>query len=98
MQARTLNTRGIRSWHCSCSICPSVTAVKGERSMTVERVLIMGAAGRDFHTFNTYFRENPSYEVVAFTAAQIPGIAGRRYPPALSGSRYPQGISIYPED
>ena len=58
----------------------------------------MGAAGRDFHTFNTYFRENPSYEVVAFTAAQIPGIAGRRYPPALSGSRYPQGISIYPED
>jgi predicted GTPase len=66
--------------------------------MTVERVLIMGAAGRDFHTFNTYFRDNTNYEVVAFTAAQIPGIAGRRYPPALSGTRYPHGIPIYPED
>jgi len=66
--------------------------------MTVERVLIMGAAGRDFHTFNTYFRENPDYEVIAFTAAQIPGIADRRYPPVLSGTRYPHGIPIYPED
>ncbi len=66
--------------------------------MTVERVLIMGAAGRDFHTFNTYFRDNPDYEVVAFTAAQIPGIADRRYPPALSGTRYPDGIPIHPEE
>ena len=66
--------------------------------MTVERVLIMGAAGRDFHTFHTYFRNHPSYEVVAFTAAQIPGIADRQYPPALSGARYPHGIPIYPEE
>ena len=66
--------------------------------MTIERVLIMGAAGRDFHTFNTYFRDHPGYEVVAFTAAQIPGIADRRYPPALSGARYPRGIPIYPEE
>ncbi|MCS6927825.1 MAG: cyclic 2,3-diphosphoglycerate synthase, partial [Candidatus Binatia bacterium] len=66
--------------------------------MAVERVLIMGAAGRDFHTFNTYFRDNPQYEVVAFTAAQIPGIANRLYPPVLSGAAYPHGIPIYPED
>jgi predicted GTPase len=66
--------------------------------VTVERVLIMGAAGRDFHTFHTYFRNHPSYEVVAFTAAQIPGIADRQYPPALSGARYPHGIPIYPEE
>ncbi len=66
--------------------------------MTIERVLIMGAAGRDFHTFNTYFRDHPGYEVVAFTAAQIPGIAGRQYPPALSGTRYPRGVPIYPEE
>lgn len=66
--------------------------------MPIERVLIMGAAGRDFHTFNTYFRDNAEYEVVAFTAAQIPGIANRRYPPTLSGIRYPDGLPIYPED
>jgi len=63
-----------------------------------ERVLIMGAAGRDFHTFNVCFRDDPDYEVVAFTAAQIPGIENRRYPPSLSGSRYPGGIPIYPEE
>ncbi|MBN1876841.1 MAG: GTPase [Anaerolineae bacterium] len=62
------------------------------------RVIIMGAAGRDFHNFNTYFRDNPRYEVVAFTATQIPHIDGRRYPPALAGSLYPEGISIYPEE
>ncbi len=61
------------------------------------RVIIMGAAGRDFHNFNTYFRDNPRYEVVAFTATQIPNIEGRRYPPALAGDLYPQGIPIYPE-
>jgi predicted GTPase len=58
----------------------------------------MGAAGRDFHNFNVYFRNNPEYEVVAFTATQIPGIAGRIYPPNLSGPRYPNGISIFPEE
>jgi len=58
------------------------------------KVIIMGAAGRDFHNFNVYFRNNENYEVVAFTATQIPGIEGRRYPPALSGSLYPQGIPI----
>lgn len=65
--------------------------------MRTTRVLIMGAAGRDFHNFNVYFRDNPAYEVVAFTATQIPNIEGRIYPPALAGSRYPQGIPIYPE-
>ena len=62
------------------------------------RVVIMGAGGRDFHVFNTVFRENPSYHVVAFTAAQIPGIEWRRYPPSLSGHRYPDGIPIVPEE
>lgn len=64
----------------------------------MKRVIIMGAAGRDFHNFNVYFRNNPEYEVVAFTAAQIPNIAGRRYPPELSGPLYPNGIPIYPEE
>ena len=62
-----------------------------------ERVIIAGAAGRDFHDFNTFFRSNDRYEVVAFTATQIPNIEGRRYPPALSGDCYPGGILIYPE-
>ena len=61
------------------------------------RVIIMGAAGRDFHNFNTYFRDNPRYDVVAFTATQIPNIEGRRYPPELAGGLYPDGIPIYPE-
>lgn len=65
--------------------------------MTKQRILIMGAAGRDFHDFNCYFRDNPAYEVVAFTATQIPNIEGRRYPSALAGSFYPNGIPIYPE-
>jgi len=58
----------------------------------------MGAAGRDFHNFNVVYRDDPATEVVAFTAAQIPGIAGRRYPPALAGPRYPDGIAIVAED
>jgi predicted GTPase len=62
------------------------------------KVLIMGAAGRDFHNFNVYFRNNENYEVVAFTAAQIPGIAGRIYPKELAGSSYGNGIPIYPEE
>lgn len=65
--------------------------------MTI-RTLIMGAAGRDFHNFNVYFRENPDYQVVAFTATQIPNIEGRRYPAELAGSLYPEGIPIYPEN
>jgi predicted GTPase len=65
--------------------------------MATDKVVIMGAAGRDFHNFNVYFRDNPSYRVVAFTAAQIPNIAGRTYPPELAGARYPDGIPIYPE-
>ena len=68
----------------------------GERSRT--RIIILGAAGRDFHNFNVAYRDDPSVQVVAFTATQIPGIEGRRYPPALSGPRYPAGIPIHPED
>ena len=63
-----------------------------------KRVVIMGAAGRDFHNFNTYFREDDSYEVVAFTATQIPDIEGRTYPPALAGKLYPAGIPILAEE
>ena len=65
--------------------------------MSRDNVVIMGAAGRDFHNFNVYFRNNPLYEVVAFTATQIPNIEGRLYPPELAGPNYPQGIPIYPE-
>ncbi|TCS73791.1 putative GTPase [Sulfuritortus calidifontis] len=61
------------------------------------RILILGAAGRDFHNFNVVYRLDPTVEVVAFTAAQIPGIAGRRYPASLAGPRYPQGIPIVDE-
>ncbi len=61
------------------------------------RVIIMGAAGRDFHNFNTYFRDNEKYEVVAFTATQIPNIEGRKYPAGLAGKLYPQGIPIHAE-
>lgn len=61
------------------------------------RTLIMGAAGRDFHNFNVFFRENPDYKVVAFTATQIPNIEGRKYPAPLSGENYPEGIPIYSE-
>jgi len=66
--------------------------------MTRRRILIMGAAGRDFHNFNVAYRDDPDCEVVAFTAAQIPGIAGRFYPAPLAGPLYPQGIPIVPED
>jgi len=65
--------------------------------MSTRNVIIIGAAGRDFHNFNTYYRDNPAYNVVAFTAAQIPDIAGRRYPASLAGARYPAGIPIYAE-
>lgn len=62
-----------------------------------DKVVIMGAAGRDFHNFNVYFRDNAAYEVVAFTATQIPNIDGRVYPAALAGALYPNGIPIFPE-
>ena len=62
------------------------------------KTIIMGAAGRDFHNFNVFFRKRSEYEVVAFTAAQIPGIEQRTYPPVLAGPLYPKGIQILPED
>jgi predicted GTPase len=65
--------------------------------MTPIRTLIMGAAGRDFHNFNVFFRDNADYEVVAFTATQIPNIDDRRYPAELAGKLYPHGIPIFPE-
>ena len=66
--------------------------------MSKRNVIIIGAAGRDFHNFNTYFRDNDKYEVVAFTAAQIPDIAGRKYPAELAGKLYPKGIPIHAEE
>lgn len=63
-----------------------------------KNVIIMGAAGRDFHNFNVCFRDNPQYHVIAFTATQIPDIDGRVYPPELAGSLYPDGVPIYPEE
>ena len=63
----------------------------------MKRILILGAAGRDFHNFNVVFRDNPDYQVVAFTATQIPDIAGRRYPAELAGRLYPEGIPILEE-
>src|SRR5512139_3903627 len=65
--------------------------------MARKNVLIMGAAGRDFHNFNVFFRNNRSYNVVAFTATQIPNIEGRTYPKQLAGKLYPKGIKIYEE-
>ncbi len=62
-----------------------------------KRVLIMGAAGRDFHNFNTVYRDNKDYDVVAFTAAQIPDITDRKYPASLAGELYPEGIPIFDE-
>jgi len=62
-----------------------------------QRVIVMGAAGRDFHNFNVVFRDDPRTRVVAFTATQIPNIDGRRYPALLAGDRYPEGIPIHPE-
>jgi predicted GTPase len=67
------------------------------KSSSRVRTVILGAAGRDFHDFNVLYRDDPGVEVVAFTAAQIPGIAGRRYPPSLSGPLYPDGISVLEE-
>ncbi|MBN1785595.1 MAG: GTPase [Candidatus Methanofastidiosa archaeon] len=66
--------------------------------MKKRKVIILGAAGRDFHNFNVFFRDNPNYDVVAFTAAQIPDIENRSYPRELSGKLYPEGIGIHPEE
>ena len=66
--------------------------------MSKRKVIIIGAAGRDFHNFNVYYRDNPAYDVVAFTAAQIPDIAGRKYPAPLAGTLYPDGIPIYAQE
>ena len=66
--------------------------------MKRKSVLIIGAAGRDFHNFNTYYRNNDSYNVVAFTATQIPDIDGRKYPAELAGEMYPEGIPIYSQE
>jgi predicted GTPase len=76
----------------------STNVRKPETGPVLMRILIMGAAGRDFHNFNVVYRDDPTVEVVAFTAAQIPDIAGRRYPASLAGSGYPQGIPIIEED
>ncbi len=70
----------------------------GGAGMDRIRTLILGAAGRDFHNFNMVYRSDARYEVVGFTAAQIPNIAGRRYPPELAGPLYPDGVPIFPED
>ena len=72
-------------------------AANGEPSPTRRRVVIVGAAGRDFHNFNVAYRDNPDVEVVAFTAAQIPGISGRLYPASLAGHLYPEGVPILAE-
>jgi predicted GTPase len=69
-----------------------------EENVTRRNVIIIGAAGRDFHNFNTFYREDESFNVVAFTAAQIPDIEGRKYPPELAGNLYPEGIPIYAEE
>jgi predicted GTPase len=71
---------------------------RSPQEVLVKKVLIMGAAGRDFHNFNVAYRDDPEVEVAAFTATQIPGIEDRRYPSALAGSRYPDGIPIRPEE
>ena len=63
----------------------------------MKRIVIAGAAGRDFHDFNTVYRDDKETKVVAFTATQIPNIEGRKYPAVLAGALYPEGIPIYPE-
>jgi len=78
--------------------CPRGTNTTTGGTMQKRRVVIMGAAGRDFHNFNLVYRDNDAYEVVAFTATQIPDIAGRAYPTELAGSLYPNGIPIVPEE
>src|SRR5437879_2498217 len=75
----------------------SLARIKKSVSEPMKKVVIIGAAGRDFHNFNIIYRNDPEYQVVAFTATQIPGIEGRTNPPIISGSRYQKGIPIYAE-
>jgi hypothetical protein len=97
------NWRQVRTSHRPGLISPEITPwssmLATGRSAFVERrrVVILGAAGRDFHDFNVLFRADASREVVAFTATQIPGIEGRVYPPSLAGPHYPRGIPIRSE-
>lgn len=88
-------SRGRQDCHPSERVGASLD--RKARVMSLRRVVILGAAGRDFHNFNTLYRDNPEVQVVAFTATQIPDIAGRRYPAALAGKLYPQGIPIVDE-
>src|SRR5699024_6769145 len=69
-----------------------------DKLMKTKNIIIIGAAGRDFHNFNTYYRGKEEYNVVAFTATQIPDIDGRKYPTELAGELYPEGIPIYSQD
>ena len=91
-----------KTGHAYCSAFRRLTLHFPEALVATDRqrkrVVILGAAGRDFHNFNVCFRNAPDFQVVAFTAAQIPGIESRRYPPSLSGSLYPDGIPIYAEE
>src|SRR3954449_8127370 len=101
MRSRTTRTKRTR---CSCARpetgSPKCWPIRLHKllAMTRTRVLIAGAAGRDFHNFNLVYRGREEYEVVAFTATQIPDIAGRVYPAELAGSLYPEGVPICPED
>jgi predicted GTPase len=75
-----------------------LTETRGREAAMLKKVIIMGAAGRDFHNFNLLFKDNPDYRVLAFTAAQIPLVHDRIYPPELAGALYPEGIPFYPEE
>jgi len=77
---------------------PYFFALLKQKLMAKQKVIILGAAGRDFHNFNTFFRNNNEFEVVAFTATQIPDIEGRKYPSELAGAFYPKGIPVYAEE
>src|SRR5260221_7401695 len=74
-----------------------LSGIREGQPVSRRKVVIMGAAGRDFHNFNVFFRDNDLYEVVAFTATQIPNISGRRYPASLAGKLYPDGVPIHEE-
>jgi predicted GTPase len=80
------------------AVAPNRVGFRDDEAAMIKKVIIMGAAGRDFHNFNLYFKDNPQYRVVAFTAAQIPLVHDRTYPPELAGSLYPEGIPFYPEE
>lgn len=98
-ESRSLSSAGVTGEEIAVAEIASVRGSLVEnRASPATNVVIMGAAGRDFHNFNVVFRSDPRYRVVAFTAAQIPNIAGRTYPPELAGEHYPDGIPIVPEE